>query len=140
VEQEFLLAISANPRDWYARKVYADWLNEQGRDDEAEYHRGWDDAKQDAVEFMTCFAAEVVTEFYDNVTNPVAVEEVMQAARDYLKDGTSVCLSGDGFRAEGAFSDDDVREEFWRHFGVLEGCEVLDHVRKTPGGPFMCGC
>ena len=40
-EPAFLNAIAAAPKDEAPKKIYADWLNERGRDKEAELYRNW---------------------------------------------------------------------------------------------------
>ena len=40
-EQAFHAAMAASPMDEAPRKVFADWLDERGRDDEATYWRKW---------------------------------------------------------------------------------------------------
>ena len=40
-EQAFIAAMKANPEDEAPHKVYADWLDEHDRPEEADYHRRW---------------------------------------------------------------------------------------------------
>lgn len=40
-EVAFLAAIHASPEDLAPRLVFADWLDEQGRHEDADYHRKW---------------------------------------------------------------------------------------------------
>lgn len=49
-QRAFLLAVRENPRDLDLRKVYADWLEDRGHDDEAAEQRAWTLDKEDGRE------------------------------------------------------------------------------------------
>jgi uncharacterized protein (TIGR02996 family) len=51
-EQAFLAALAAAPDDEAPHKVFADWLDEQGRPEEAAYHRRWTKAVRDAEDWL----------------------------------------------------------------------------------------
>lgn len=121
--QAFLAAIKDDPADLTNRLVFADWLEENGEDDEAEFCRHWDIHKyQEAEEFLRYFASEVEMEY----------NRLLSAAERYLRTGDDVTLG---------FDTPDVcyaeMDRFW------ESYHIVTNVKKDEdawGGFFNCSC
>lgn len=50
--KSFLAAIAKDPYDESAHRVFADWLEERGEDEESLFHRQWTKEKQEAWDFF----------------------------------------------------------------------------------------
>jgi uncharacterized protein (TIGR02996 family) len=135
----FEQAIAENPYDDVTRKVFADWLEEHGFDDEAVLQREWTVEKhKDAVAFMERYADLLSEAPYedesDNRSYEVTAAEVLAAAHG--------CLDGSGYGIGLGFDTPDevweYREAFWQHFMVLTGRPVPEGRR---GDTFVsCAC
>src|SRR5438477_6621276 len=75
-------AISADRYDGDTRKVFADWLEENGYDDEAVLQRSWTPEKQRAEDWLLDYATECAMTY----------EELIEAAKNYLDTGDGYCL------------------------------------------------
>ncbi len=133
-QKQFEKAIQEDRYDECLHRVYADFLEEQGQDSLSAFHRKWSKEWQEAFDWMENFARVVVSEgrdFYG--TGYVTVDELMDALRQYQKDGRLFCLRGMGFGPDNAlFNDPPLREKLWQCYSILEGCEVED--RESPFG------
>lgn len=124
----FKTAIEANPRDWDTRKVFADWLEDNGFDDEALEQRNWTEAKQSGIEWLTKFASD----------NDITYEEAILAGRDLVKYGNRY-IPGDGnMSPQEAMDDEETREGFWKHFESATGIEVSEKDKEERA--FSCSC
>ena len=136
----FLKTIEADRYDGATRKVFADWLEENGYDDEALVQRSWTREKQESIDWLTDFASELSDEyetFMDDLeiegSYTMTYEDLIAAANAYLEKGEAFCLPFD--------TPDRVYDEievFWRHFEVATGRKV-DEERKE-GTFFVCAC
>lgn len=107
--QAFLDAIKDDPRDETTHRVFADWLEEHGFDDEAQFHRDWTAEKYAAAEAF--FAKYPDEDLYRTG------EQVIEVARIYLETGRS---------AENDWSkrvdrSPEKSAEFWAHYAILTG-------------------
>jgi uncharacterized protein (TIGR02996 family) len=127
----FEQAIEENPYDATTRKVFADWLEENGFDDEAVIQREWTPEKMHAAEaFMDDYAAQL-SEDPD--------EEELKSRifdREELLEIAHMCLDGEKYAGIGlGFQTPDIvwekRREFWEHFMVLTGRPVPDDKREA---------
>lgn len=131
----FEAAIAEDPYDGVTRKVFADWLEEHGFDDESVIQRDWTVAKHRAAEeWLAMFAGECgdsydVDEDEEELEGGYTVdtEELIRAAHGYLNTGEWFCLGT--MTPEIAMSDDDM-ELFWQHFMVVSGRPVPTEQRK----------
>ena len=113
-ERAFLEALEDNVYDEATRKVYADWLDEHDRPEEADFQRRWSAEKYDAAwEFMEAFASECETD----------AQELVDGARDFLDTGEWYCLGVDS--PDCVYSRQSM-SRFWEHFHTLTG-------RRHPG-------
>lgn len=101
----FLATLESNPYDELTHRALADFLEEQGEDDEALVHREWTKPNQEAKDFLKKLAGEL----------RMTYEELIKEGHDIAS----------GFYC---FGDDDgpevIRdgwEDFQRHWRVLTG-------------------
>ena len=99
-------AIRANPYDQPTRLIFADWLEENGFDDEALIQRAWTEEKQRATDFIHAFAAE----------NKTTYEKLMEAAKDAEDTDSLHC---DGLTEDSDWIWLEGNEEFWNAWEVL---------------------
>ncbi len=155
-EQQFNDAIAANPMDQATRLIYADWLDEQGRSDEADRQRQW----VPAVTFLAEFTGERYNdENYDDdqrdrLPGPIKFRysEVM-AEIEYWKE--CVVKNGQPYRtrsgydtiydlcfstnhAQDALYDEATRKEFWRHVEVITGVKAPPEIADQES--YRCAC
>jgi uncharacterized protein (TIGR02996 family) len=118
-------AIEENPYDGTTRKVFADWLEEHGFDDEAVIQREWTPEKMRAAEeWLEKFAAECAWVEWERLTT----EKLLEAANAYLDAGEWLCLSYD--TPEIALSNSGM-DQFWQHFMVVTGRPVPSAKREA---------
>jgi uncharacterized protein (TIGR02996 family) len=116
-------ALRADRYDGVTRKVFADWLEENGYDDEAVLQRSWTPEKQQAEDWLVEYAREC----------EMSYEELIEAANDYLDTGEAYCLPFD--TPDIVYSGAD---EFWERFSLATGRGVSeDHRGETF---FRCAC
>jgi uncharacterized protein (TIGR02996 family) len=120
--QAFLAAIEEDPRNLATRKIFADWLDENGTDADAAHHRGWTLEKQDADEFMDSFATHL----------RMTKSELLAVAKRFLLTGQRGVL---GFDTPDRVYDDN--EEFWQKYQLLTGEVVPDGEQNVF---FSCVC
>lgn len=115
----FLLAIAANPLDQSLRSVFADWLEENGQEDDAKKQREWTHHKAASEQWLRIFASE----------NRGDYEEMIYGA-----------VSGEGY----CFGEEDgpqhVRDnrEFWHHIENVTGKRLDNEHRENTF--FRCSC
>jgi len=110
VKAEFLAAIKADRFDAATRKVFADWLEDHGEDDEAVIQREWTAENQRAAE-------QYLREYADECE--ITSGELIEAGHAYLDDGD--CLGIGTMTPDVAMGS---QEEFWGHFMVVTGRPV----------------
>lgn len=144
--------------DTAAHRAFADWLEENGHDDEAAILRRWTPARQEAEDWLRDFAArcgqtcvnydEACAAYYANredntvplveeVWRPITYDMVLRAGSDLAAGGEAFTQQGSE-NARDLMGDDDNRELFWRHWGTLTETAVSDDVRRE--SPFSCSC
>jgi uncharacterized protein (TIGR02996 family) len=123
----FLAAIKADRYDQAARIAFADWLEEQGEDDDAAVQRAWTSEKQRAEDWLTEFAEEC----------EMSYAELICAANDYLDQGTEHVL---GFMTPERVYREVYQEpgKFWTHFEVATGRGAS--AERRAGHFILCGC
>jgi uncharacterized protein (TIGR02996 family) len=124
----FEKAIEEDPFDGTTRKVFADWLEEHGFDDEALLQREWTPKKMRAAEkWLKKFAAECSDEEDENAEEEegcftLSYEALIQAGHKYLDTGVCLWLGIDPPNEE--------MEQFWQHFMVVTGRPVPSEKRE----------
>jgi uncharacterized protein (TIGR02996 family) len=127
----FEKAIAADRYDQATRRVFADWLEEHGLDDEAAVQRSWTPRKQQAEDYLRDFAAEL-SAFPDDVT----YERLLEVAHGVL-DGDPDAHVLIGVDAPDRVWDE--REKFWEEFEIVTGRKV-DDDRRGEALPVSCAC
>lgn len=118
----FEAAIAADRYDQTSRLVYADWLNERGRDDEAEFQRRWTPEWQRSEDWVKAFCERV------NLNYGYFIGE----AAKHLDTGEDIACNLD--TSNGTMDED--MAEVWRNVAIVLRHEVDEH-RDTD--PFTCG-
>ena len=126
--EAFLAAIEKDPYDLHTRKVYADWLDEFGADadaDEAVVQRKWTAEKQDAIVYLTEFAAEIEAESGE----PFSYQKLLMCIEDgginfYGFDTPDCCRRVD-------------RDKLWECYELATGRNLGD---DKPWLSFSCSC
>lgn len=140
----FEAILKANRWDAVTHRVYADWLEERGLDDEAAKQRVWTHEWQrswDAAEArLTKFADDITEDGSDPLDDvkSVTLEMVVDAGKRAHGNREYSCLSGMGFAAEGMMEDSKTRKEFWDAWSIYTGIEVDDEMRDFE--VFRCSC
>jgi len=136
-ERDFLAAIEVAPTDEAPHKVYADWLDEHDRPEEADWHRLWTaKAARAARKWFEGFAAQHSHEL-DEGGPPYTADDMIQYGRDFLRDGTPHIQYGMSLQEFMAY--DASRREFWRNWGLATGTYVPDETADA-GYVFSCTC
>ncbi len=140
--QAFLDRIKEDPYDLITRKIYADWLDEFGSDSDADLateQRAWTREKQDAIEWLTGFAADVHDTDFEDIDDEIgkagpgmSYDSLIEAAHAYLDHDEYHHLD---YNTPGRVYKD--REEFWRKFRVATGRQV---ATDKQGMFFSCAC
>lgn len=136
-------SLDANPLDHNQRCIYADWLDEQGREDEADRQRKYVDAFN--------FLADFSRAYYDSWehdddgeripgTQTVNYKEILAEIEYWAETGTSD--NGPSFGTTSAQSElhnnKDTREEFWQCVFIVTGIMASDEVKEQDW--YHCAC
>jgi uncharacterized protein (TIGR02996 family) len=133
----FEAAIKADRYDQATRRVFADWLEEHGLDDEAAVQRAWTPRKQQAEDYLRDFAAELSHHPYEQgVDYGVTYEELLRVAHGVL-DGDPRARIYLGFDTPQRIWTE--REKFWEEFEIVTGRKV-DDGRRGERLPVSCAC
>lgn len=158
----FLAALAADRYDQTTRLVFADWLDENGLDDEAMEQRRcatpeWEKAARWLESFATkCGAtcsnySEVWQAYheqrqqgvpYDQVVTPeevhkeITYEDVIQAGYDYA-DHEDYFVQQGNEQARDMMASQDTREQFWVAWQTVTGQAV---EKDKQGTVFSCSC
>lgn len=136
--ERFLAAIEADPYDLAARKVFADWLDEFGSDadaEEAQVQRAWTREKQDAIVWLTGFAADMTDAMRGGWApgGEMTYSGLLGVLADFLDGGDHFVFKGVD-TPDRAFSEN---EELWRNYELATGRSLGG---RTPERPFGCSC
>jgi uncharacterized protein (TIGR02996 family) len=128
-KQDWWAAIKEKPYDTATRRAYADWLSENGFDDEAALALKWSETTMaEAVYWMIEFTDMLVTR--EGSAYPLKWEEVVEGAKRYVDEDVRFSFGGTlGMGIEALFDGWDEPEEdpkktlidFWAHWGVITG-------------------
>lgn len=142
--EAFQKAIEANRYDQATRLVYADWLEENGFDDEAKEQRDWTPRWQEARDYFENCAKEVnnSADWFedDDEISKVTADDIIRVATNYEKTGDTERVGGNsGYTAQeltgGQVGDEGKEEMFWEHWQVYTRHEG---ERNYNGCPFRC--
>lgn len=137
----FQEAIKESPHDEATHRIFADWLEERGFDDEARFHREeWTLDKQVAAETYMAWIVELLADQRWHAGIAVTVEQVLLAAHRYLDEGKCCWLPMNN-EANGI-----EEADFWGHFHILTGRTIPANVLKraqdiwNENTFFVCSC
>lgn len=169
-EQAFYNAFQASPEDEAPRKIFADWLDEHGRHEEATYYRRWTYEIELSKQWLEIFASkcgshctnynEVVDSYFkpgesivENWTK-LTFDDIIRIAKNFIKtcdidSANEWGLGGEQFIQFGQEGARDhfyeTPELFWKHFktytGLILPWEKEDFYPSTSMvNPFTCSC
>ena len=130
--------IAENPFDQLRRDIYADWLEEQGEDEEALRQRQWTPAYQRLY--------KVMTEPYGDPLDQEILEEIGMTSTDFflsmieewatsLLQDKQIYLS---FDTPEELYTDEGREQFCQDVETVSGVRISPAIRSVAG--FSCAC
>ena len=135
MREAFETALRENVYDELTHRAFADWLYENGFDEEAEYHALWTKEWQQAKEGLEDFAARLKKEEGDDVT----IEELVNVGTRYIETGKRTTV-GD-FLGMGltnfVWEHPELLDKFWVDWKVFtryQGDKDLNRVND----PFGC--
>lgn len=134
-KKAFLDAIAENPDDTTTRRIYADWLTENGFDDEAESYRNWNFVKAGAEKWLIDFAKQY--SLFDGYYG------ALQAGHNQCFIGNSGDTAVQDFRI-----DYNLVQDFWIAWSTVTGSTIpheTDHdfddgEYSVYPRYFTCGC
>lgn len=140
--QAFEAAIAAAPDDEAPRKIFADWLDENGFEDEATYQRRWTVEVRKAEEWFKQLASQH-THGYSRggATVYVTASQLVEAGREWIRRGCFERVftqEGDDTLQDFMF-DESSRKEFWSNWELVTGETVPDGTAED-GYIFRCAC
>lgn len=141
--QVFEDMIARDPFDRATRKVYADWLDEHDRPEQADENRRWGDAEEAALKNLVRF----VYPYRDDPDEddpyadpePIDWKRVLDRAAFWGKEaeeGEEPCF--DSNFAQDTLQDPKERERFWADIQLLTGHEAEDKVKAEEF--YRCAC
>ena len=147
----FEQTIQVNRYDEVARRIYADWLSEQGLDDEATVQYSWTIEKQQAEDWLRGFACRCGDTCinYDEVTDlrrtsgpieekwvSITFEDVIQAGHDFIDNGDF--FYQEGLETARDLMDKETTDLYWQHWSTYTGRSLPATYRGM--APFSCSC
>lgn len=132
MREVFLTALKADRTDQASRNVFADWLDDNGFEDEATFHRGWKvEINGKAEDWLRDFAQKVDLEY----------EEVIYAGHLGLKGealNTEINMDPENyFWGEG---EDRSIKKFWECWELATGIKAEFQDQDPFDVPFRCSC
>lgn len=152
-EQAFLDRIAATPADYAPHGVYADWLDENDRPEEADWHRAWSAEKAAAArKWFDKFAEENSGVWEDS--KEYTGQEIIDIALNYQVTGHRH-TQHNSQDLQDAMYDRETRKTFWHNLGLATGVypgkprdNPFDAEMDSPDeddyydyeNPFSCSC
>lgn len=139
-EEAFLATIAESPLDEAPHGVFADWLDDHDRPEEADWHRAWRAADARAArEWFEKFAASHTTEYGVNEREFTA-GEIIGAGINVLGGGWGYLTQHGGTDLQDTMYDEWSRKEFLSKLALVTGRYI--NVEETQDGfqPFSCSC
>jgi uncharacterized protein (TIGR02996 family) len=138
-EEDFIKHLESNPKDYFFRMIYSDWLEENDRIDDANRQRSY----QYADEWMDKFCKDRYLGSYDDIDHygrEITRDEIVSLAKevaltggdfnDYITQIGREDLRDDYYRSE---------EEFWDVIYILTGVRAKKERGYYPS-IFSCSC
>jgi uncharacterized protein (TIGR02996 family) len=133
----FVRGLAVDEDDEPLRLSYADWLDEQGENDEAERQRAWKAAKV-WIFTLCCEAAQEDDPYTDWPENCAAsYQSLMASARAAADRGFDRVACGNRLELASALRANNV--QFWRNWSIVTGIPLPPNVAEDATG-FSCAC
>ena len=133
----FEKALLETPLDSLTRGVYADWLEEQGLDDEAQRQRDW----TPAYDFLKKFADPYALYVDEDTPTPKGyvyadvMREIEGWKEQIQREGNVIFGSN---YCQDTLHDPEIKEKFWRAFEVITGVSPPLKLRQREW--YGCAC
>ncbi len=148
-KEAFLTAIAKDRYDQTTRLVFANWLEENGLDDEALIQRSWTREKQESEDWLRDYAAkcgetctnysDVWQEHVEEEWQDITYEMVVQAGHDYVNHGNYSTQVGSEKARDLMYGE--TAELFWKHWQTVTGrTKAAREEDEWMDGPFSCTC
>jgi len=144
----FTKALEANRYDEATRKVFADFLEENGYDDEAVAQRKWTREWQESVDWITDFAAKLhphwephyKADYDEDEPKGMSYEEFMKEAEKAGRAGDAIYFNFDTPNVCYEQAD-----ELMKHYRIVTGKDMAtdedgDPITDDNRIQFHCGC
>ena len=143
MSDSFLGSIRKDPYDEATRYAFADWLEENGHDEEAAIQREWSpEAMRGAEEFLKGYAEDLsfdpgtadgdLRQCYGDYVEPSLVA-LLEAGHRWLDDAEYFCFNGYSVPREACENID----AFWKAFRTITG-RCIPRDKRTSF--FTCSC
>ncbi len=129
--EAFLKALEANKYDEAMHRVYADYCDENGLDEEAQFHREWTKQWQEAYDYMELFGKEIAED-----EDLPTVAELLDIGKRFIEKGERSQVGWMGFSATNHTLEEGVLEKFWNSWHILMKLEMEEGFGNRD--PFMC--
>lgn len=137
LQNAFLKALAENEDDTTTRLIYADWLDEHGKHEEADRQRKWPAAKGWLVEFCRDHNPSPGDE--DPYLQVLSYADLIELGREAIEETDEERL---GFHCgNNDIMCDALREnsqEFWKNWSILTGIPLPPDVEGI--SYFSCAC
>lgn len=134
--EKFEAAIDENPLDDVTRKVFADWLDENGFPDEAIRQRDWEAVKKASMEWIEDFAAGIASDDDAGIVGDgpsYNARRLIGVAQRYVERDDAE------YDNEASFDSDSLDwSEFWKHYQIVTSKKVNSTLHNDY--PFRCAC
>lgn len=146
-EERLLASIAVEPTDRLRHAVYADWLDENGRGDEARRQRAWVDAYEHLMPYVRGGTWDYDEKTWARIAaKPVPYAEMMGTIQYWLDGINGKNTYGFGFGsnfAQDELYDSGNRRKFWDAFETITGvrpsmldkCEISEDDES-----YHCAC
>ncbi len=131
-EEGFLLALALNEDDQITRGVYADWLDDHERYEDAARQRAWPEAKAWLVAF-----AEGHYDGYGE-GGEFTYDKLVQALTEFAETGDSYVQHGSTSLQQATWGETEMLKEMWANWAIVTGKPVP--TQYVDESPFSCSC
>lgn len=148
-QEKFLAAIEENPKDYFLRQAYADWLEENDQPEEADRQRKYEEAEKWLTDFAARCGSYCTNYGIDAPCDrwePVTLEIIVQAGIDFVQ-GYDWWTQVGSERARNLLADhDELKKQYWSNWEIVTGLKSPGEDFKDKDGwtmgnnPFSCTC